>query len=118
MAVFVAIPATFYVMWYYAFYGNASKSSLEIALHPKNTLFLFIINVGAIFIYYVVTRLILEQTKTLLLTERNHELTMQTVQYENLQEKITEVRRSQTRCPPPYHTYAGIPEYEKLYCSE
>ena len=28
------IPATFYVMWYYAFYGNASKSSLEIALHP------------------------------------------------------------------------------------
>ncbi len=88
------IPATFYVMWYYAFYGNASKSSLEIALRPKNTLFLFIINVGAIFIYYVVTRLILEQAKTLLLTERNHELTMQTVQYENLQEKITEVRRA------------------------
>lgn len=88
------IPATFYMMWYYAFYGNASKSSLEIALRPKNTLFLFIINVGAIFIYYVVTRLILEQTKTLLLTERNHELTMQTVQYENLQEKITEVRRA------------------------
>ena len=37
------IPATFYVMWYYAFYGNASKSSLEIALRPKNTLFLFAI---------------------------------------------------------------------------
>lgn len=88
------IPATFYVMWYYAFYGNASKTSLEVALRPKNTMFLFIINVGAIFIYYVVTRLILEQTKTLLLTERNHELTMQTVQYENLQEKITEVRRA------------------------
>ena len=26
------IPATFYVMWYYAFYGNKTRSSLEIAL--------------------------------------------------------------------------------------
>lgn len=118
------IPATFYVMWYYAFYGNASKSSLEIALRPKNTLFLFIINVGAIFIYYVVTRLILEQTKTLLLTERNHELTMQTVQYENLQEKITEVRRAKhdvrhhiTLMQEYLNTrnYAALSEYLKQY---
>lgn len=88
------IPATFYVMWYYAFYGNASQSSLEIALRPKNTLFLFIVNVGAILIYYVVTRLVLEQNKTLELTELNHQLTMQTMQYENLQDRITEARRA------------------------
>ena len=88
------IPATFYLMWYFAFYGVASRSALEIALRPKNTLFLFVINVGAILIYYVVTRLILEQNKTLELKEKNHQLTMQTVQYENLQEKITEARRA------------------------
>ena len=88
------IPATFYIMWYYAFYGNVSRSSLEIALRPKNTLFLFIINVGAILIYYVVTRLILEQNKTLELKEKNHQLNMQAVQYENLQEKITDARRA------------------------
>lgn len=88
------IPETFYIMWYYAFYGNVSRSSLEIALRPKNTLFLFIVNIGAILIYYVVTRLILEQNKTLELTEYNHQLTMQAVQYENLQEKITEARRA------------------------
>lgn len=88
------IPATFYVMWYYAFYGNASRSSLEIALRPKNTLFLFVVNIGAILIYYIVTRLILEQNKTLTLTERNHQLTMQALQYGNLQEKITEARRA------------------------
>ena len=88
------IPTTFYLMWYFAFYGVASRSALEIALRPKNTLFLFIINVGAILIYYVVTRLILEQNKTLELKEKNHQLTMQAMQYENLQEKITDARRA------------------------
>lgn len=88
------IPATFYVMWYYAFYGNISRSSLEIALRPKNTIFLFVINVGEILIYYVVTRLILEQNKTLELKEQNHQLTMQALQYENLREKITDPRRA------------------------
>lgn len=56
------IPATFYFMWYFAFYGVVSRSALEIALRPKNTVFLFIVNVGAILIYYVVTRLILKKT--------------------------------------------------------
>lgn len=88
------IPATFYIMWYYAFYGNISRTSLEIAMRPKNALFLFIINIGEILIYYVVTQLISEQNKTLELKERNHQLTMQTVQYENLQERITDARRA------------------------
>ncbi len=88
------IPATFYLMWYYAFYGNKTRSSLEIALRPQNALFLFIVNIGAVLIYYIVTRLILEQNKTLELKERNHQLTMQTVQYENLQNKIIEARRA------------------------
>lgn len=88
------IPATFYLMWYFAFYGVASRSALEIALRPKNTLFLFIINVGAILVYYVVTHLILEQNKTLELKEKNHQLTMQAMQYENLREKITDARRA------------------------
>ena len=51
-------------------------------------------NVGAILIYYIVTCLIAEQTRTLELTERNHQLTMQTLQYENLQERITQARRA------------------------
>lgn len=88
------IPATFYIMWYYAIYGNATRSSLQVALRPKNALFLLIVNIGACLIYYVVTRLVLEQNKTLELTERNHQLAMQAVQYENLQEKITEARRA------------------------
>ena len=59
------IPVTFYLMWYYVLYGNTSHSSLEIALQPKNTLFLLVINVGAFLIYYIVTRLVLEQNRSL-----------------------------------------------------
>ena len=89
------IPATFYVMWYFAFYGNSSYSSLEIALQPKNTAFLFFINVSEILIYYVVAQLIVEQDKILALREQNHLLAMQAMQYKNLQERITEARRAQ-----------------------
>ena len=81
-------------MWYYAFYGNISRSSLEIALRPKNTLFLIVINIGAALIYYIVTRLISEQNKSLELKEKNHQLIMQSIQYENLREKITDARRA------------------------
>jgi len=88
------IPATFYVMWYYAFYGNISRTSLEIAMRPKNTLFLFFINVGAVLIYYVVAQLISEQNKTLRLKELNYGLKMQAMQYENLRERILEAGRA------------------------
>lgn len=88
------IPATFYLIWYYAFYGNISRTGLEIALRPKNALFLLIVNIGAILIYYVVTRLVLEKAKSLELQEKNHQLIMQTMQYENLQQKIAEARRA------------------------
>lgn len=88
------IPATFYMMWYYAIYFNASRSSLEIALRPGNAVFLLVINIGATLIYYVVTRLVLEQDKSMALQENNHMLTMQAMQYENLQERINEARRA------------------------
>lgn len=88
------IPATFYLTWYFAIYSVVSRSALEIALRPKNTFFLLFINIGATLIYYVVTRLILEQNKTIELEEKNHQLTMQAIQYENLQEKITDARRA------------------------
>ncbi len=88
------IPATFYIVWYFAIYSVVSRSALEIALRPKNMFFLILVNIGAFLIYYVIARLISEQNKTLELKEKNHRLTMQAVQYENLQEKITDARRA------------------------
>ena len=87
------VPATFYLTWYYALYGNTTYTSLEIALQPHNTIFLFFLNLGGIFIYYLVTRLILEQNRAVTLQEKNHLLTMQSIQYDTLQEKITDARR-------------------------
>ena len=81
-------------MWYFAIYSVVSRSALEIALRPKNMFFLILVNIGAFLIYYVIARLISEQNKTLELKEKNHRLTMQAVQYENLQEKITDARRA------------------------
>ena len=96
-------------MWYYVLYGNTSySSSLEIALQPKNTLFLFVINIGEFLIYYVVTRLILEQNRTMELQESNRQLTLQTMQYENLQEKINDARRIKHDV---HHHIALIQEY-------
>lgn len=88
------IPVIFYLIWYYVLYENPSHSSLETALQPKNTLFLFAINIGAFLIYYVIAQLILEQNKALELREKNHQLIMQAIQYKNLQEKITDARRA------------------------
>lgn len=88
------IPGTFYIIWYYEIYGNSTQSSLNVALQPKNTAFLFLINIGAFLVYYVVTRLIFEQDRNIELRERNHRLAMNELQYDSLQERITEARRA------------------------
>ena len=88
------IPATFYLIWYYMLYNNSGKSSLETALDIGNAIFLFVINVGACLVYYVIVKLINEQEKNIRLSENNHSLAMQNLQYENLQEKIADARRA------------------------
>ena len=49
---------------------------------------------GAFLIYSVVSKLVLEQQKIIELQTRNHQLSTQTLQYEKLQDKITEARRA------------------------
>lgn len=88
------IPATFYLIWYYMLYNNSGKSSLETALNIGNAIFLFVINAGACLVYYVIVKLINEQEKNIRLSENNHSLAMQNLQYENLQEKIADARRA------------------------
>lgn len=73
------IPCTFYLMWNYTIYGNANRSSLELAMRPGNVVFLFFINAGAFLIYSVVSKLVLEQQKIIELQTRNHQLSTQTL---------------------------------------
>ena len=85
------IPCTFYLMWNYTIYGNASRSSLESAMRPGNVVFLFFITAGAFLIYSVVSKLVLEQQKIIELQTRNHQLSTQTLQYEKLQVFLTNI---------------------------
>lgn len=87
------VPGTFYLIWYYQIYGSTTKTSLQFALTPRNSVFSFFMNIGAGLIYYVVAKLISEQDKNLMLQENNHQLSLQTIQYQKLQDKITDARR-------------------------
>ena len=86
--------ATFYLIWYYVIYGNTNLTGLEIALRPSSTIVLLFINTGAALVYYVVARLVLEQEKLVALQQKNYALAMQSLQYENLQERIAEARQA------------------------
>ena len=87
------IPATFYLEWYYHLYSNHDKTSLELALEPGSTLFLFVINLGALMIYHMVVCHIKAIDANIELSEKNHILETQHLQYENLQERIAEARQ-------------------------
>lgn len=87
------IPATFYLEWYYHLYSNHDKTSLELALEPGSTLFLFVINLGALMIYHMVVCHIKAINANIELSEKNHILETQHLQYENLQERIAEARQ-------------------------
>ena len=88
------IPATFYLIWYYMVYGNSTLSGLEISLNPKNIIVSVFVNAGALLIYSIVARLIVNQEQILKLQQQNHQLELQTIQYEKLQERIEDARRA------------------------
>ena len=86
------IPATFYLLWYHNTYFN-SMNAIEIALKPSNAIFLLLINLGALFVYNVVVQTVNAYSNNLILQAQNHQLTMQSLQYENLRERINDARR-------------------------
>ncbi len=87
------IPATFYVEWYYRLYGS-SESALAFAMDPSNTIFLLIINLGALLIYHMVICHIRVIDTNVRLSEQNHALITQQLQYENLKERIDQARQA------------------------
>lgn len=111
------IPATFYIVWYYHLYNN-DLSSHEIALQPSNAVFLLVINLGALLVYHIIIRLINVMDDNVTLTNNNHALAMQHLQYENLQDRIAEAR--QAKHDIRHHItimdeYLSHKEYDKLH---
>ena len=87
------VPFTFYFLWHYHIHFGAS-GSLEVAGDPHTTLFLFVINACAVVIYYIVAKTLRESDHNAQLRTANHQLELQTIQYESLQERIMETRRA------------------------
>lgn len=101
------VPTVFYVIWYYHLY-LVSKSSLDVALNVHSTMYLVVINLGAFLIYHTEVMLIKEKETAQELILKNHLLTMQELQYDNLQNRINEAR--QARHDIRHHTHL-IREY-------
>ncbi len=87
------IPATFYAIWYYHMYF-AGKPAVLMALDVHNTVFLLFVNLGAFVVYHTVILLLFEQQKTAQLVQKNYMLTLQTIQHENLQQRINQARQA------------------------
>lgn len=88
------IPLTFYFIWFYHLYSDAHGSAHDLLLHPSQAIFLFIINLGALLVYQVIARFALSLEQTHRLSEENHLLEMQNLQYESLRDRIDEARRA------------------------
>ncbi len=89
------IPATFYLIWYYHIYFSRLESTpTEIAIRIDNSIFLFFVNLGALLVYYVVSRMIQEMNTNLELKLKNQQLSMRNIQYQNLKERITDARQA------------------------
>lgn len=87
------VPFTFYFLWHYHIHFGSS-GSLKVAGDPHTTLFLLIINICAVVIYYIVAKTLRESDDNAKLRTTNHQLELQTIQYESLQERIMETRKA------------------------
>ncbi len=88
-----AVPLTFYFLWHYHIHFN-DVSSLEVATDTHTLIFLLVVNSGAYLIYYLVLRMVTETAENNQLRSSNHQLELQNLQFENLQERIAETRKA------------------------
>lgn len=87
------IPATFYLFWYYNLFSN-SLPALQLALKPATTIYTLLMNLGAIWVYSVAARALEQAAQNLKLQSDNYQLTIQNLQYENLKERMDEIKRA------------------------
>ena len=87
------IPAVFYLIWMQHFYASG-RIALENALDPISTGYLVLIDAGSVLIYRLIIRLDLTQKRNQRLMSENHALSLQSVQYDNLRQRIDETRQA------------------------
>lgn len=110
------IPGTFYIIWYHHLYASG-HSRVEQALEPSNTFYMILMSIGSMFIYHIVAKLILVLDDNAQLSEKNHVLALQNLQYNKLQDRINDARRA--KHDVRHHiailkSYAEKQDYDKL----
>lgn len=85
------VPATFYMCWYMLLYFNYNGSG-ETATRWSNAFVTAVMNVGALFIYYIVAHALTQADNNMRLQSENFALGLENMQYKNLTERIEETR--------------------------
>ena len=86
------VPIVFYIIWQYQI-NSGAKTGLENIQNPYNVIFLFIINFGALLIYYIMLMMDGQLAKNLQLEEEQHYRDLEHVAFQTLQERMEETRR-------------------------
>lgn len=86
------VPATSCLSYYYSLFANGGI--LKFSENFRNVLFAVVLNVGSLFVTYIVTNLVKESNDSMLLKTENYKLNLQNLQYENLRERMEETRRT------------------------
>lgn len=110
------VPFVFYIIWQYQINGG-TRTGLENIQDPNNVIFLFIINFGALLIYYIMLKLDGQLAKNLESEEHQHYFDLEHVGYQALKERIEETRRMRHDLRHHIHIvnyYLEEKEYDKL----
>lgn len=86
------VPTVFYIIWQYQI-NSGAKTGLENIQNPYNVIFLFIINFGALLIYYIMLMMDGQLAKNLQSEEEQHYRDLEHVAFQTLQERMEETRR-------------------------
>ena len=110
------VPLVFYIIWQYQINGG-TETGLENIQNPYNVVFLFIINFGALLIYYLMIILDGQLLKNMEFEEKRHYQELEQIEYQALQERMEETRRMRHDLRHHIHTvsyYLEEKEYDKL----
>lgn len=110
------VPLVFYIIWQYQV-NAGTKTGMENIENPYNVIFLFIINFGALLIYYIMLKMDGQLARNLELEAMRHYRDLEEVEYQKLIERIEETRRIRHDLRHHVHTmsfYLKEHEYDKL----
>ena len=87
------VPAVFYLIWMQHFYADG-RTTIEILLDPKNTIFLFLVDAGSVLIYRIIVQSTALYEKNLALLEENHANSIQRLCYESINDRLENMRKT------------------------